>query len=67
MDVCEQFRDGWASLHRPDLQRAWRKRAEEVHQDGIVPIPGVQQSFKNTLVWCMRHLLLHNVYRTEVA
>ncbi|HMF79474.1 MAG TPA: hypothetical protein VK604_27685 [Bryobacteraceae bacterium] len=56
VDVCEQLRYGWAALHRPDLQPALRERAEQVEQDGVVPIPGVQESLKQTLVWRVRHI-----------
>jgi hypothetical protein len=57
VDVCEQLRDGWAALHRPGLQAALRERAEQVEQDGVIPIPGVEQSLKQALVWCVRHIL----------
>src|SRR5579859_4030861 len=56
VDVCEQLRDGWAALHRPDLQPALRESTEQVDQDGVVPIPRVQQSLKQGLVWHVRHI-----------
>jgi hypothetical protein len=50
---------------RPALERicsAWRSTfcgcvspAEQIEQDGVVPVPGVQQSLKQALVWCVRH------------
>ena len=52
-------RDGWAALHRPGLEPALRERAEQVEQDGVVPVPGVQQSLKQALVWCVRHIWNH--------
>src|SRR6516164_11514889 len=55
VDVREQLRDRWAALHRPGLQSAFRERAEQVDQDGVVPVPGVQQNLKQALVWCDRH------------
>jgi hypothetical protein len=54
VDVCEQLRDGWAALHRPGLKPALREDAEQVEQDGVVPVPAVQQSLNQTLVWCVR-------------
>src|SRR5882762_8748530 len=56
VDVCEQLRDGWAAPHRPGLQPALREGAKQVEQDDVVPVPGVQQSLKQPLVWCVRHI-----------
>jgi hypothetical protein len=56
VDVCEQLRDGWAALHRPGLQPALREGVEQVEQDSVVPVPRVQQSLKQALVWCVRHI-----------
>ncbi len=33
------------------LQSALRERVERVQQDGVAPVPGVQQSRKQALVW----------------
>ncbi len=56
VDVCEQLRDGWAALHRPGLQPALGESAEQVEQDGVVPVPGVQQSLKQAMVCYIRHV-----------
>src|SRR5207248_9247616 len=60
VDVCEQLRDGWTALHRLGLQPALRKSAEQVDQNGVVPVPGIQQSLqqrlRQALVWCVRHI-----------
>ncbi len=40
--VGKQLSDGWAAVHRPDLQPAFRDSAEEVDQDRVVPVPGVE-------------------------
>jgi hypothetical protein len=56
VDMCEQLRDRWATLHRPGLEPALREGAEQVEQDGVVPIPGIQQSLKQALLWCVRHI-----------
>jgi hypothetical protein len=47
----KQLRDGWAALHRPGLQPALRAGVQQVEQDGVVPVLGVQQSLKQALVW----------------
>ena len=33
------------------LQPALREGAEQVDQDGVIPVPGIQQSFEQALVW----------------
>src|SRR5208283_206583 len=58
VDVYEQLRDGWAAQHRPSVKFALRECAVQVEQDGIVAVPGVEQSLKQVLVWCV-----HNPYR----
>src|SRR6266446_5857198 len=62
VDVCEHLRDGWAALHRPGLQPALRQRAKQVDQDGVVPVPGIQQSLKQALVCCVRHMHTDSVF-----
>jgi hypothetical protein len=52
VDVREQLRDGRAASHHPGLQTALRQGAEQVEQDGVVPIPGVQQGLEQALVVC---------------
>ena len=51
VDVREQLPDGWAALHRPHIQPAFRHDAKQVDQDGVVAVPGVEQSFEQVLVW----------------
>src|ERR1700675_527233 len=58
VDVCEQLRNGWTALHRPGLQPALRKGAEKVDQDGVVPLPRVEQSLEQALVWEHIHPLV---------
>jgi hypothetical protein len=43
VDVCEKLRDGWAALHRLGVQSVLWERAQQVDQDGVVSVPGVQQ------------------------
>ena len=59
VDVHELLRDGRTAVDRLDLQPALRKAAQQVEHDGVVPVPGVQQSLKQALVWCDRHILSH--------
>ena len=56
VDVCEQLRDAWAAFDRPGLQAALREGAEQVEEDGVVPVPGVQQNVEQALVWSIRHI-----------
>ena len=44
MDVGEELGDGRAVRQRPGLQRAGGKGAEQIEQDGVVPIPGIEES-----------------------
>src|ERR1700685_177276 len=57
VDVCEHLRDRWASHHCPCLQTSRWEGEEGVEQDRIVPIPGVAQRIKQTLVRRVRHNL----------
>jgi len=50
VDVGEEFGDGWAVLHRFDLEGALWKGGEQVDEDGVVPVPGIEQDFENALV-----------------
>ena len=64
VDVCEQLRDGWAALHRPGLQPALGESAEQVEQDGVAPVPRVQQGLKQALVCYIRHVHTDSVLTT---
>src|SRR5271157_260915 len=50
MDVCEHLRDRRAVLHRPRLQPTLRDGAKQVDQNGVVPVPRIQQSCEERLV-----------------
>src|ERR1700693_2408639 len=50
VDVCEHLRDRWAALHRPDIHLALWDGAEQVDEDVVVAVPGVEQSLKYALV-----------------
>ncbi len=52
MYVREHFRDGRAARHHPGLEPALRQGAKQVEQDGVIPIPGVQQGVEQALVVC---------------
>lgn len=45
------------------LQSALREGAEQVEQDGVVPVPGVQESPKKALLLWGRHLHTPFVFR----
>jgi hypothetical protein len=53
--VGEQLSDGWAVFHRSDFQATRWQGAEQIEQDGVVPVPGVEKSLKKALIWCVRH------------
>src|SRR5229473_895787 len=50
--VRKKLRDGRAAPHHPGLQSTLRQGAEQVKQDNVVPIPGVQQGLEQALVVC---------------
>jgi hypothetical protein len=56
--VRKKLRDRRAAPHHPGLQPTLRQGAEQVKQDSVVPIPGVQQGLEQALVVCCRH---HNL------
>jgi hypothetical protein len=55
VDVREHLRDGWAALHGSDFQSFLREDAKQVEQNGIVPVPGIEQDFKQASTLCVRH------------
>jgi hypothetical protein len=50
--VRKKLRDGRATPHHPGLQPTIRQGAEQVKEDSVVPIPGVQQGLEQALVMC---------------
>ena len=44
VDVHELLRDGRTALHRLDFQPTLGEGAQQVEHDGVVPVPGIQQS-----------------------
>ncbi len=55
MDVGEQLRDRGAVLEGPCLEPALREGAEQVQQDRVVAVPGVEQSLEKRSVQWIRH------------
>src|SRR5207248_5360104 len=53
--VREQLRDGRPALDRGGFEPALRQGADQIDQDRVVAIPGVEQSFEQTLVLCRAH------------
>ncbi len=41
--VHEHLPDRWTAPGRPDVEAARRDRAQQVHQDGVVAVPGIEQ------------------------
>jgi|CZKD01.1.fsa_nt_gi hypothetical protein len=50
VDVCEQLCHGRTALHRPDLQPTLGHSAEQVDEDGVVPVPRVEHCPKHALI-----------------
>src|SRR5215472_7607061 len=50
VDVSEEFGDGWAVLHRFEFKAAVWKSAQQVDEDGVVPVPGIEQGLYDALV-----------------
>ena len=44
VQMHEELRDRWAAVHGTGVHPAIRERAQQIDQDRVVPIPGVQQS-----------------------
>jgi hypothetical protein len=41
VDVCEQLRNGWATLYRLGRQPTLRQSVKQIEQNGVVSVPGV--------------------------
>ena len=50
VDVHEQLRGGRTAVYRPGVHPAVRERAQQIDQDRVVSIPGVQQSIEQRTV-----------------
>ncbi len=42
MNVRKQFRNTWTAFYGPGFQAAIRESAEQVDQDGVISVPGVE-------------------------
>src|SRR5215469_16176760 len=48
MDMGQHLADGQTSLYRAGIQTALRNDANEVGEDDVVAVPGIEQSLKKT-------------------
>ena len=54
----KSLRDRWTALDRLGFQPALREGAQQVEQDDVDPVPGIQQSVEQMLVWCMQAVIV---------
>ena len=52
VDVREELADRRATRRRPEIPHGLREGPKQVDEDGVVPVPGVQQSFEQASIRC---------------
>jgi len=52
VDVREELADRRAARRRPEIPHGLREGPKQVDEDGVVPVPGVQQSFEQASIRC---------------
>jgi len=55
VDMCERLTDAWACLRGLYFEPTLRKGSEQVNQNGVVPVPRIQQNVEQALILRIRH------------